>query len=131
MVASSPKGVTRVPNFFLASDCVLTFTDLATMKGANEAARAARQRHHQGLGGHHHVLSDRQLHEPWVLAPFRHRDRRRYREGQARDGEIPWHLRLLMRLLQILAPVIIPILSAFDWVLRWFRPPAGPRRLNR
>ena len=30
---------TEIPNLFLASDYVRTFTDLATMEGANEAAR--------------------------------------------------------------------------------------------
>jgi uncharacterized protein with NAD-binding domain and iron-sulfur cluster len=39
--ADRPDAVTRIPNFFLASDFVRTFTDLATMEGANEAARRA------------------------------------------------------------------------------------------
>ena len=33
--------MTRIPNFFLASDYVRTYTDLATMEAANEAARRA------------------------------------------------------------------------------------------
>jgi uncharacterized protein with NAD-binding domain and iron-sulfur cluster len=36
-----PDAVTRIPNLFLASDYVRTFTDLATMEAANEAARRA------------------------------------------------------------------------------------------
>lgn len=36
-----PAATTRVPNLFLASDYVRTNTDLATMEGANEAARRA------------------------------------------------------------------------------------------
>ena len=36
-----PDAVTRVPNLFLAADFVRTYTDLATMEGANEAARRA------------------------------------------------------------------------------------------
>jgi uncharacterized protein with NAD-binding domain and iron-sulfur cluster len=39
--ANRPEAVTRIPNFFLASDFVRTYTDLATMEGANEAARRA------------------------------------------------------------------------------------------
>ncbi|MGV0786220.1 FAD-dependent oxidoreductase [Mycolicibacterium sp. XJ2] len=39
--ANRPEAATRIPNFFLASDFVRTFTDLATMEGANEAARRA------------------------------------------------------------------------------------------
>jgi uncharacterized protein with NAD-binding domain and iron-sulfur cluster len=36
-----PEAVTSIPNLLLASDYVRTFTDLATMEGANEAARRA------------------------------------------------------------------------------------------
>ena len=36
-----PNATTEIPNLFLASDYVQTNTDLATMEGANEAARRA------------------------------------------------------------------------------------------
>ena len=36
-----PDAATAIPNLFLASDYVRTHTDLATMEGANEAARRA------------------------------------------------------------------------------------------
>src|SRR5215207_7190526 len=36
-----PDALTRIPNLFLATDYVRTHTDLATMEGANEAARRA------------------------------------------------------------------------------------------
>ena len=36
-----PEAHTEIQNLFLASDYVRTFTDLATMEGANEAARRA------------------------------------------------------------------------------------------
>jgi uncharacterized protein with NAD-binding domain and iron-sulfur cluster len=36
-----PNAKTQIPNLFLAADYVRTFTDLATMEGANEAARRA------------------------------------------------------------------------------------------
>ena len=39
--ADRPDAVTRIPNLFLAADFVRTHTDLATMEGANEAARRA------------------------------------------------------------------------------------------
>jgi uncharacterized protein with NAD-binding domain and iron-sulfur cluster len=39
--AKRPGATTRIPNLFLASDYVKTNTDLATMEGANEAARRA------------------------------------------------------------------------------------------
>jgi len=40
-LAARPEAFTEVPNLFLASDYVRTHTDLATMEGANEAARRA------------------------------------------------------------------------------------------
>jgi uncharacterized protein with NAD-binding domain and iron-sulfur cluster len=39
--ANRPEAVTAIPNLFLAADFVRTHTDLATMEGANEAARRA------------------------------------------------------------------------------------------
>ncbi len=39
--ADRPDAVTAIPNLFLAADFVRTYTDLATMEGANEAARRA------------------------------------------------------------------------------------------
>jgi uncharacterized protein with NAD-binding domain and iron-sulfur cluster len=39
--ANRPSAATAIPNLFLASDYVRTNTDLATMEGANEAARRA------------------------------------------------------------------------------------------
>ncbi len=39
--ANRPEAVTKIENLFLASDYVRTYTDLATMEGANEAARRA------------------------------------------------------------------------------------------
>jgi uncharacterized protein with NAD-binding domain and iron-sulfur cluster len=39
--ADRPDAATRIPNLLLAADYVRTYTDLATMEGANEAARRA------------------------------------------------------------------------------------------
>ncbi len=39
--ADRPEAATGIENLFLASDYVRTYTDLATMEGANEAARRA------------------------------------------------------------------------------------------
>ena len=40
-LAARPEAFTEIDNLFLASDYVRTYTDLATMEGANEAARRA------------------------------------------------------------------------------------------
>jgi uncharacterized protein with NAD-binding domain and iron-sulfur cluster len=79
-----PEAYTRIPNLFLASDYVRTNTDLATMEGANEAARRAVNAILDLTGD----LSPRckiwELHEPEIFAPFRWRDRQRYQQG------LPW-----------------------------------------
>src|ERR1019366_682459 len=36
-----PEAVTQLPNLYIASDYVRTYTDIACMEGANEAARRA------------------------------------------------------------------------------------------
>ena len=41
LVGRPPERTTRIPNLMLAADYVRTNTDLATMEGANEAARRA------------------------------------------------------------------------------------------
>jgi uncharacterized protein with NAD-binding domain and iron-sulfur cluster len=81
-----PEALTRIPNFFLASDYVRTFTDLATMEAANEAARRAVN------GIVHAARSDTELcrlwnlHEPEAFALFRAHDRVRFRKGLPWDG---------------------------------------------
>jgi 15-cis-phytoene desaturase len=72
---SRPNAVTGIPNFFLASDYVQTYTDLATMEGANEAARRAVN---GVLDAVKHPATDRcmvlPLCEPEFLTPLRSLD---------------------------------------------------------
>ncbi len=82
--ALRPEAVTTIPNLFLASDYVRTHTDLATMEGANEAARRAVN----GLldavkfsGARCEVWP---LYEPEILKPWRLYDAARYQAG------LPW-----------------------------------------
>jgi uncharacterized protein with NAD-binding domain and iron-sulfur cluster len=66
-----PDAVTRIPNFFLAADFVRTYTDLATMEGANEAARRAVNGILDATSSTEPRCSIWKLHEPAVLAPLR------------------------------------------------------------
>ena len=82
--ALRPEATTGVPNLFLASDYVRTYTDLATMEGANEAARRAVN----GLLDAVDFAGSRcevwPLHEPEILEPWRLYDAARYKAG------LPW-----------------------------------------
>ncbi len=79
-----PMAYTNIPNLYLASDYVKTNTDLATMEGANEAARRAVNTIIERSGSDAKPCKIWDLHEPWLLAPFRWRDQKRY------DIGLPW-----------------------------------------
>ena len=81
-----PEAVTRIPNFFLASDYVRTFTDLATMEAANEAARRAVNGVLRAVGERSEPCAVWNLHEPELFMPLRAFDRTRYRQGLPWDG---------------------------------------------
>ena len=79
-----PQAVTAIPNLFLAADYVQTYTDLATMEGANEAARRAVNGILERSGSDAPPCRLWNLHEPVLLEPWRAHDRARYRQG------LPW-----------------------------------------
>jgi uncharacterized protein with NAD-binding domain and iron-sulfur cluster len=81
-----PDAATAIPNFVLASDYVRTHTDLATMEGANEAARRAVNAILERSGSQQPRCQIWNLHEPDALAPFRAYDRARYQAGLPWDG---------------------------------------------
>lgn len=81
-----PEAGTAIPNFVLASDYVRTYTDLATMEGANEAARRAVNAILDRSGSEAPRCAVWNLHEPDALAPFRAYDRARYEAGLPWDG---------------------------------------------
>lgn len=85
-----PEAVTGIPNLFLAADYVRTYTDLATMEGANEAARRAVNGLLDASGADAPLCKLWDLHEPWVLFPLRWLDRRRFRRGLPWRDEAPW-----------------------------------------
>jgi uncharacterized protein with NAD-binding domain and iron-sulfur cluster len=73
--ADRPDASTNLGNFFLASDFVRTHTDLATMEGANEAARRAVNGILNATDSSASRCQVRKLNEPLILAPPRALDR--------------------------------------------------------
>ncbi len=85
-----PDAATKIENFLLASDYVRTYTDLATMEGANEAARRAVNAILRATGSREPKCQIWPLHEPALFAPVRALDRVRYqREHGAPAGGPP------------------------------------------
>lgn len=74
---------TDIPNLLLASDYVKTNTDLATMEGANEAARRAVNNIIEKAGVKVPYCKIWKLHEPDWLLYYKWRDARRYNMGLA------------------------------------------------
>ncbi len=90
-----PDAVTRVDNLFLASDYVRTHTDLATMEGANEAARRAVNGILAAAGSDAPRCAVWPLSEPAIFAPAKAIDRIRFELGRPpkqmvriRDGRV-------------------------------------------
>jgi uncharacterized protein with NAD-binding domain and iron-sulfur cluster len=77
--ADRPGVETRIPNLFLAADYVRTNTDLATMEGANEAARRAVNAILERTGSRAARCRVFTLPEPGVLRPARALDQVRWR----------------------------------------------------
>ena len=77
--ADRPDAVTRIPNLFLASDYVRTSTDLATMEGANEAARRAVNGILAASGSSAPRCETWPLQEPAAFAPAKALDRIRWK----------------------------------------------------
>ena len=82
--AIRPTAHTGIPNLFLASDYVRTNTNLATMEAANEAARRAVNGILDATDSPADECRIWPLYEPWILAPLRWYDARRYDRG------LPW-----------------------------------------
>ena len=84
-----PESKTKIPNLFLASDYVRTYTDLATMEGANEAARSAVNGILKLSGSDAKPCKIWNLHEPNILAPLRYRDQKRFEKGLPYEYHVP------------------------------------------
>jgi uncharacterized protein with NAD-binding domain and iron-sulfur cluster len=80
-----PNAATAIENLFLASDYVRTYTDLATMEGANEAARRATNEVLDRAGSDERRCQLWRLKEPLVFAPARLVDQWRYERGKRHE----------------------------------------------
>jgi hypothetical protein len=74
-----PDAATRISNLYLASDFVRTHTDLATMEGANEAARRAVNAILERSGSRVPRCSVWPLQEPPIFGPARAADKLRWK----------------------------------------------------
>ncbi len=115
--ALRPESYTHIPNLFLASDYVKTNTDLATMEGANEAARRA-------VNG---ILVDSnydgklcevwEMEEPFLFNPLKRLDKQRYDKGLPYSMHEPFWIKIIMAIWGI----IFLIGTFFKWLQSKFR----------
>ncbi|MEL6536591.1 MAG: FAD-dependent oxidoreductase [Bacteroidota bacterium] len=90
-----PEAFTQINNLFLASDYVRTNTDLATMEGANEAARRAVNSILQVSGSSQPKCKIWRLYEPDMLVIYRLVDRLRFKKGMPWREGLPWYWTLV------------------------------------
>jgi len=76
-----PEASTEIPNLFLASDYVRTYTDLATMEGANEAARRSVNAIIDASGSNASKAQIWPFQEPEAFKPMRDYDLLRFKLG--------------------------------------------------
>jgi uncharacterized protein with NAD-binding domain and iron-sulfur cluster len=76
-----PEANTAIDNLFLASDYVRTYTDLASMEAANEAARRAVNGILEASASTMPPCRIWRLHEPAIFAPLRAADKLRVKLG--------------------------------------------------
>jgi uncharacterized protein with NAD-binding domain and iron-sulfur cluster len=85
---SRPDAATNADNLVLAADYVRTNTDLASMEGANEAARRAVNAIIKRTGATVEPCDVWELEEPAIFDPLKAQDAIRYRLGLPHPGEI-------------------------------------------
>ena len=107
-----PDADCYIPNLFFASDYVQTHTDLATMEGANEAARRAVNCILDASGSSEEKCKVWKLKEPWCFAPMRWYDQTRYNAGLPWTLKKPWWLTALTALLGMVY-LVLAIVSGF------------------
>jgi len=96
-----PESYCQIPNLYFAADYVRTNTDLATMEGANEAARRAVN----NIIDHSKLRLKKceiwEMHEPLLLWPFRRYDLIRFRKGLPWNEDFPFILMLWFKLIAL------------------------------
>ena len=107
-------------NLFLASDYVRTSTDLATMEGANEAARRAVNSIIAASGSDAPFCDVWQLHEPVFFLPLKWYDLWRYRHGMP-WGKAPSWLDALMVVWGLIYGAGFLAYTAWTFVTSWIR----------
>jgi uncharacterized protein with NAD-binding domain and iron-sulfur cluster len=80
--SSRPEAVTKIPNFFLASDYIKTIADFASAEGANEAGRKAAAAVLAASGWPAPPVRIWQREEIEFFVPFQEVDRTRFQLGQ-------------------------------------------------
>lgn len=101
-----PEAFTRIHNFYIASDYVRTYTDLATMEGANEAARRAVNALLERDGSSKKLCKLWKLHEPDILAIARWWDGRRFDKSLPYKEYLPWPLRIFNGIYQGIRKIV-------------------------
>lgn len=83
-----PDVTIGIPNMLLASDYIRTYTDVACMEAANEAARRAVNALLDVTGSSVSRCELWPLHEPAIFAPYRWHDKHRFDQGKPWDGKL-------------------------------------------
>lgn len=96
-----PNSYCHISNLFFAADYVRTHTDLATMEGANEAARRAVNNIIEASGVKAPLCEIWKLHEPWIFHHLRRIDYKRYAKGLEWKKKFPWWIKLLQWILSL------------------------------
>ena len=85
-----------IRNLFFASDYIRTFTDLATMEGANEAARRAVNGILSADNSNKPLCKIWPLNNPLILRPLQWYDRNRWKKGLPWTESVPTWLKIIM-----------------------------------
>ncbi|MEU2468560.1 FAD-dependent oxidoreductase [Streptomyces sp. NPDC053705] len=87
-----PRAVTAAANLFMAGDYVRSPVNLATMEGANQAARLAVNALLEAAGGTGVPAAVHALHQPGELRRLKEVDAELFEQGRAHimDGPPPW-----------------------------------------